>query len=296
MDCVLATHAGLTAAAVAGYLTRVPLRCGWFHTTMGPFILEATHGTARLIMILLKLRLIYAMLTHVVAVSAACEKDLIERWRVSRRKVIVVPNSIRKAPDDLTGLDRDPAKIVCVARLVRSKGHRVLLAAIAQIVTQFPEVRCHLLGDGPERRTLEGIATELGISGRVVFEGAVPQERVTQEVATAAVAVLPSLDEAFGLVVVEAMSLETPVVASRVGGIVEIVRDGVDGFLVNPGDAGELAKALSRLLRDENLRKRLGRNARIRFEEEFELSKRIECFTEWLERRETCVGNKTYTS
>jgi len=290
MDCVLATHAGLTAAAVAGYLTRVPLRCGWFHTTMGGLILEATSGTARLIMILLKLRLIYAMLTHVVAVSAACEKDLIERWRVSRRKVIVVPNSIRQAPDDLTGLDRDPAKIVCVARLVRSKGHRVLLAAIAQIAGQFPEVRCHLLGDGPAKCALEEMVSELRISGHVVFDGAVPPERVLLEMATAAAAVLPSLDEAFGLVVLEAMSVGTPVVASRVGGIVEIVRDGVDGFLVSPGDANELAEALSRILGNADLAMKLGRNARARFEEEFELDKRIDRFVQWAEQTAAFAG------
>src|SRR5205807_10312646 len=135
--------------------------------------------------------------------------------------------------------------------LLPAKGQEDLLRAAALIGDL--DFTLELIGDGPTRPRLERAAEELGLAGRCTFAGARPNREVLPRVAAAAIAVVPSRAEAFGLVNIEAMAVATPVVATRVGGIPEIIRDGVDGFLVPPGDPPAIAARLRQLLTDPGL-------------------------------------------
>jgi glycogen synthase len=142
--------------------------------------------------------------------------------------------------------------VLFVGRLAEQKGVRTLLAA-ARLV----DAHVVLVGDGPERKRLEQRAPE-----RVHFVGFVPHEQIPAILANGDVLVLPSRYEELGAVLVEALWAGLPVVASRVGGVPEIVRDGETGILVPPGDPRALAAALNRVLGDEALAQRLRANAR----------------------------------
>ena len=135
-----------------------------------------------------------------------------------------------------------------VARLEAEKGHRVLLEAWPLVLAAHPEAWLLIVGEGSERNSLEAQAGSLGISDRVVFTGR--REDVPAVTAALDVAVLPSYREAQGLSVLEAMALSRPVVASNVGGIPEMIEDGVSGLLVPPGNREALAGAINRLLSD----------------------------------------------
>jgi len=133
-----------------------------------------------------------------------------------------------------------------VARLEAEKGHRVLLEAWPLVLAAHPEAWLLIVGEGSERNSLEAQAGSLGISDHVVFTGR--REDVPAVTAALDVAVLPSYREAQGLSVLEAMALSRPVVASNVGGIPEMIEDGVTGLLVPPNDCDALAAALIKLL------------------------------------------------
>ena len=135
-----------------------------------------------------------------------------------------------------------------VARLEAEKGHRTLIDAWPVVLAAHPEAWLLIVGEGSERNSLEAQAASLGISGQVVFTGR--REDVPAVTAALDVAVLPSYREAQGLSVLEAMALSRPVVASNVGGIPEMIEDGVTGMLVPPGDCDALAAAIVRLLSD----------------------------------------------
>ncbi len=135
-----------------------------------------------------------------------------------------------------------------VARLEAEKGHRTLLDAWPSVQAAHPESWLLIVGEGSERDALEAQASGLGISGKVVFAGR--REDVPAVTAALDVAVLPSYREAQGLSVLEAMALSRPVVASRVGGIPEMIEDGVSGLMVPPNDSAALAAAINRLLSD----------------------------------------------
>jgi len=146
----------------------------------------------------------------------------------------------------------EDAQIVgVVARLEPEKGHRTLLEAWPLVLAAQPRAWLLIVGEGSERDSLEAETASLGISDRVVFTGR--REDVPAVTAALDVSVLPSYREAQGLSVLEAMALSRPVVASRVGGIPEMIEDGVSGLLVPPNDREALASAIVRLLADHPL-------------------------------------------
>ena len=143
--------------------------------------------------------------------------------------------------------------LVFAGRLAPQKSLDVALRALARL----PDVQLVLAGDGPERQRLHGLATELGLDGRVRFLGPQPRQAIFELLAAADAVVLPSSWENFPHVLVEALAVGTPVVATDTGGVREIVDDGVAGLLVPAGDADALAAAVRRVLGDPELRARL---------------------------------------
>jgi glycosyltransferase involved in cell wall biosynthesis len=127
-----------------------------------------------------------------------------------------------------------------------------------------------LVGGGPHRDELGRLAETHGVAGAVRFLGT-GTALVERTMAAADVLVAPSLSEGFGLVALEAMAMERPCVASRTGGLAEIIEDGASGLLVPPADAQALAAAILRLARDPELRVRMGRRGRAIAESRFDI-------------------------
>jgi glycosyltransferase involved in cell wall biosynthesis len=156
------------------------------------------------------------------------------------------------------GIPAEAPLVGMVARLEPEKGHRFLLDAMPAILAAVPDAWLAIVGEGSERGALQAQARGLGVrvARRVVFTGR--REDVSALTADLTVAVLPSLREAQGISILEAMARRVPVVATAVGGIPEVITSGVDGVLVPPADSAALADAVISLLRDESLRRRLG--------------------------------------
>lgn len=142
-----------------------------------------------------------------------------------------------------------------VGRLSAEKGADVLIEALARL-QGVPALAC-VIGDGPDRPALERRAAELGLDGRVRFLGSVPRETVLRLFRAADASVLPSAWENFPHTVVEALAVGCPVIATSVGGVPEVVRDGENGLLVVPNDAAALGEAIERFFTDAALRERL---------------------------------------
>jgi N-acetyl-alpha-D-glucosaminyl L-malate synthase BshA len=139
------------------------------------------------------------------------------------------------------------------------------------LVHRTERARLLMVGDGPDRPKAEWLARTHGVTDDVIFVG--KQNDMSQFLAVSDILLLPSELESFGLVALEAMACEVPVIATRVGGIPEVVRDGIDGFLYEIGDIGSMADGCLRILKDTRLRKDLGKAARERATREFCSSK-----------------------
>src|SRR6266550_1131703 len=180
------------------------------------------------------------------------------------------------APDRMTrSLLYRLMPVLFVGRLVERKGVAHLIEAMARLGHGDEGPRLEIVGAGPERPRLEALARRLGVANRVAFRGKIAPDELQASYARAAVCVLPSVldargdTEGLGVVLLEAMNHATPVIASRVGGIPDIVEDGVSGLLVPPGDAAALAAAVRRLRDDPDLARRLGEGGRRRLREQF---------------------------
>lgn len=165
----------------------------------------------------------------------------------------------------------DHFEVLCVGRLVPAKGQHVLLAAIEHLVRWRVPVFLRVVGDGPDRESLERFAATHGLAGHVVFEGAVNQDRIRDLYATADAFALASFAEGIPVVLMEAMAMGLPCVTTVITGIPELIRDGIDGLLVPASDAEALAAALESLARDPAQRRRIGISARQRVEAKYDL-------------------------
>jgi glycosyltransferase involved in cell wall biosynthesis len=196
--------------------------------------------------------------TQIVVVPSRCDTELFDpgRWEEAGA-------AVRRA------LPGDPGLPVVgfLGAFNESKGLEVLVAASSKLVQRRP-LRVALAGDGPLRREIERVAMTSGVP--VVFLGRLSTSEVPAFLAAVDVLAVPSRDEGLPRVVLEAMAMRVPVVASRVGGIPDAVQEGVSGLLIPPGDEDAFAAALARVLDHPQLAARLGAAGRNRVLEEFE--------------------------
>ncbi|MCC6927901.1 MAG: glycosyltransferase [Gemmatimonadaceae bacterium] len=207
-------------------------------------------------------------LAHRVLANAEAVGALVAREGIDPSHIVVVPNFVEDyafaAPDAavLTEWRRDlriapdDETIGIVANLFAVKDHDTLLRAFQRVVTERPHARLVLVGDGPERAALARLASGLGVADRVSFAGRRPQSPTMHWLFD--VSVLCSRHEGFPNSVVEAMAAGRPVVATRVGGIPDVVVDGDTGYLVPSGDVEALADRLRFALANAAERARLG--------------------------------------
>ena len=168
-----------------------------------------------------------------------------------------------------------PFEIICVGRLAQVKGQRVLIGAIERLIAANRAVSLRLAGDGPERADLEQEVARRCLARHVIFEGWQPADRVRDLYAQADVFALASFAEGIPVVLMEAMAMEIPCVATRITGVPELIRDELDGLLVPPSSEEALESALARLMDDPELRLRLGKSARRRILESYDLNRNI---------------------
>src|SRR5215217_8315852 len=185
---------------------------------------------------------------------------------VDENRIHLIPpgvnSSLFEGPfeDPFAGIGRP--RVLFVGRLAPQKGVRALVEAAALI--ENPSARVLLVGDGPERPALEREARQIGVGDRVRFEGFFAHDRLPAAMAHADILVLPSVYEELGTVLLEAMWAGLPIVASRTGGIPDVIEDGANGLLVPPGEPEALARAIDRVLADRGLAYRLSEGAQAR--------------------------------
>ncbi len=177
---------------------------------------------------------------------------------------VVIPIGIKTYPD-LIPVRPDHFRVCTVARLVARKRVDLLLRAFAEVRSLHPGARLVIVGDGPERPALEGLARELGIAQGVEFTGAVDARAAREQLARSSVMALPSVRESLAAVYFEAMSLGVPVLGTRGEGIEEHIEDGMSGILVPPGDPEALAANLCALAANPTRAWDIGDTGRRRF-------------------------------
>jgi glycosyltransferase involved in cell wall biosynthesis len=226
------------------------------------------------------------MTTVLIAVSPEVRDDLVRLGVAPASKFCVVRLGIeldeRVAADPqsreeirrLIGVSADAFVVGWVGRMTAVKRTRDVLEAFRRLLDTNSGAYLLLVGDGPDREHLEQIAHDLGIAKRCLFVGY--QDDVADFYRAIDVLLLPSANEGTPVSVIEALAAERPAVATRVGGVPDVIRDGVDGFLVGLGDTDSLGDRLAQLARDPALRARMGAQGRARVLERYSVARLVD--------------------
>lgn len=213
---------------------------------------------------------ILAAATSVACISNAMRNRIIEAAPMTTPKARLILNALNAPTGVPTTPGFHPPTLLCAARLCPEKGVDVLLHSLPAIRAVLPDLQTVIAGDGPARAGLQALAAKLDLSQTVTFPGWIDPEDMSEAIIRATLVAAPSRwEEPFGLTVLQAMQRARPVVASRVGGLSEVVLHEETGLLVPPDDAPALGAAIVRILRDPALAIRFGQQGRERAENVF---------------------------
>lgn len=219
----------------------------------------------------------------VISVCNACKRHLIDYFRIPEDKIIVIYNSVppfeqptKSQIEELLKemkIEKD-ARIACtISRLSEEKGHKYLLKAIPKILRYIPNAHFLLVGEGDLKNTLIQLTKNLGIINNVHFLGERKNIPVILEISD--LMILPSLSEGLNISILEAFSFNVPVVTTKVGGNIELVKNGKTGYIVESKDYDALADAIVDILSYEKKRIEMGNNAKNLINKKFDFDKMI---------------------
>lgn len=215
----------------------------------------------------------------IIAVSNSVKKFLLAKIVSDKNKVLVVPNAVDISADE-PKIIRPPAAdrggellIGTVGTLNRQKGQIYLIRAMHRVIKSLPKTKLEIIGAGPDEERLRKEIDRLGLEAKIQLLG--EQKEVKKMMKDWDLFVLPSLSETFGLVILEAFETGIPVLATSVGGVPEIVKNGETGVLVPPADPERMAKAICWLLAEKKERAKLARAADESLKQHYDWSKII---------------------
>ncbi len=219
----------------------------------------------------------------VIAISQQVKEHLKDDFKLPEENIRVINNGVKieklVSNDEAKNLEQKralalgPGPVIgIVARLSDVKGHVYLIEAMKMVVEKIPAAQLLIVGEGRMKNQLTALTKKLELERNIIF---IPSVMSMEILAVMDIFAMPSLQEGLGLSLMEAMSAALAVVASRVGGIISLVKDGETGLLVKPADSRELAQALVELLQDPQKRALLGYNAHNFIAQNFSLEKQV---------------------
>jgi len=260
-----------THTSKAGFLGRLAAKLARtsiiIHTPHGHVFFGYFGSFKTKIFILLE-KLASCLTDKIVALTNGEKEDYIAHKVARKEKLAVISSGVdlnrfkepsseeKKNLKKELGIPENSLVVGTVGRLVLVKGPEFLIEASKIIVSKYPDTYFLFAGDGPLRQSLEKKACRMGVKKNIIFLGW--RDDVSKIISIFDIFVLPSLNEGMGRVLIEAMALRKPVVASRVGGIPDLVSHGKNGFLVQPKNPMELAKYIQHLLEDRGKREKMG--------------------------------------
>jgi glycosyltransferase involved in cell wall biosynthesis len=259
IDCNQFPYFPCFSGKIAAFFKRKPLVITWLEVWDGYWseYLGTTRGRVGRVIEDLTMRLP----DGIVAISQTTKDDLV-RCKVKPECIDVIPVGIDL--ERITDIAPAPraTDVLFAGRLIHEKRVDLLLKAMAIAKTEVPTISGMIIGDGPERGSLENLAAKLRLDQNVTFTGFVDQDGLTAQMKSSKVFVLPSVREGFGLVIVEANACRLPVISMRheMSAVQELVQDGVNGFLISEISPREIAEAILKIVHDDALREQLAEN------------------------------------
>lgn len=205
----------------------------------------------------------------IVCISQYLCKKVITTFPDLKPKCKILPIGLEFPDSTQTNVERSNF-ILGAGRLSYEKGFDILIKAFEEVSQNFPDLRLVIVGDGDERPRLERMVASSNLTDKVLFHGEVKRAKVLELLSECKMVVVPSRIEGFGAIILEAMAMGTPIVATSVGGIPELIDDGETGFLVAPENSEKLAAKTCFLLTNSHLLSQVGARARLNLQGKYD--------------------------
>ncbi|MBC7318546.1 glycosyltransferase family 4 protein, partial [Candidatus Bipolaricaulota bacterium] len=212
----------------------------------------------------------------IVTVSNATKEALVKDYRIKPERIQVIYNGVDLSLIDSIKASRLPDTLIFVGRLAPHKHVDHLLKIVKELKNEIPNIKLKIIGDGIEKNRLLKLVKDYKIQDRVTFYTNLKYADVIYHMKASSILVLPSTREGFGMVLAEANACNRPVIAYKSGGVVEVIKDGENGFLVEPLNIESLKEKIKILLSDEKSQQEFGEKGRKIVEEKFNWDKIIE--------------------
>ncbi|HAV42950.1 TPA: hypothetical protein DCX15_02915 [bacterium] len=236
-------------------------------------------------------RIFLSKIVNRISVNSEGMRELLRKQRINPKGIVSIypgvdlkrfDKEVRNSARSEFGIEKEIPIVGVVGTIVDYKGQNYLIEAIPYVLKEIPEARFVLVGSGPLKPALEQRVNRMEPKNKVIFTGIQPLEKTSQIIASFDISVLPSLQEALPLFALESMALEKPVIATAIGGNPEVIKDGTTGILVPQEDHISLAKAIIKLLKDQDLARRMGEAGKRVVEERFTLDMWVERFIRFI--------------
>ncbi len=292
-------HCGqVLSAGFVGYICHLLFKKPYFPYVHGADFLEFKSKTItnKILELILKN-------ASLIIANSSFTKNALIGFGISEKKIIVINPPVEYKKFAKIGNTEELKEnyglkgkkvLLTVGRLVERKGHDYVIKALPDIIKEIPDIHYLIVGDGMYRNELERLSVKLNIRDFITFAGFIPDDELPEYYAMCDVFIMASREikekgdvEGFGIVYLEANAMKKPVIAGRSGGISDAVEDGVNGILVNPTEEKDIARIIIKLMKDDEMRIRLGeagykrvvekfipeRQAEILYEETFQVTK-----------------------
>ena len=213
----------------------------------------------------------------IITISKSTEKSLTDDFGVSKDKIELIYIGVdTQKYDAIDTIEKVCDKIIFVGRLIPHKHVDHLVESFEEILKSIPNARLVIVGRGDEKKNIIDLVSSKSLDDYVSFKENLSDEDLITQIKESEVLVLPSTREGFGMVLAEANYCEVPVVTYASGGTLDVVEDGYNGFLVEPGNIPKLTEKIMLLLNDKQLQKQMGTNGRIKVETQFNWDKIVD--------------------
>jgi len=281
--CIITQLAATNIMLLTSCIFGVPLRLTWSHTISEAIKYDWSSSKLKLNYLIERKRLVYKCATHIIHVSKFEQADFKNTFHISNKVHHIFYNGKKDLALNTPAAEDKKKIVICIGRLDYSKGQDIIIKAFRQVVNRIPDALLILVGEGKFRPSYMSLVSDLKLENSVKFYGRVSPDEVINLLTESKVSVLPSRMDNCPLAIIESLSTGVPVIASRVGGIPEILIDGVTGYLIESEDNESFSSQIIKVLEDPDLQMMLSKNAKTDFLARFEITRVIEEQVEWLE-------------
>jgi len=251
---------------IASYIFRTSLRINYFHTSPQQLKIDSKRNSVYNWFLKQRKILILKINTHIITNSSTMSNLIAKSYKIKKDKISVLPYLLEKSKNKWKPIDKRELSICIVGRLSLSKGHKNLLYEFNECIKIVPKLKLLIVGDGPEKNTLQKLTESLNQNNRVAFLGNIPNKDIGTIFSNCFASISASKSEAFGIVNIESLREGTPVICTNTEGAKDIIVNGKNGFIVDLTKKNDLAKKIELVLKNWE---KYSKNALQTFEKEY---------------------------